>query len=118
MKNIYFLLLLSNISFSQISENEINKIAREMSENLSNTKIINSEITINRIYSLKRDIISVYDVPEDINLSEIEVKKERIEQLKAFGGDFFYKNKINLVLWFMKKNIMYKNVRINYFELK
>ena len=122
MKNFIYtviITLISNLSFAQvISEKQINNLAREMSESLTNTKVMNSEILINRVYSSKRDIVTVYDVPKDMQLSESSLKKERIEQLKAYGGDFFYKNKINLEMWFMKDKKMYKHIRINYNELK
>lgn len=116
---VILLIFLSNLSFSQIiTEKQISNLAREMSESLANTKVMNSEILINRIYSLKRDLVFVYDVPEDMTLSEQSVKTERLEQLKAFGGDFFYNNKVNIEMWFMKNKKMYKRVRINYNEIK
>lgn len=116
---VILLIFLSNLSFSQIiTEEQISNLAREMSESLANTKVMNSEILINRIYSLKRDLVFVYDVPEDMTLSEQSVKTERLKQLKAFGGDFFYNNKVNIEMWFMKNKKMYKRVRINYNEIK
>ncbi|MDP2686745.1 MAG: hypothetical protein Q8O62_05960 [Aequorivita sp.] len=120
MKNItlFFFLAICTLSFSQeYTEKEINDLARDMSASLENTKTMNSDIIIKRIYSSKRDIITVYEIPADMELSENNVKKERLEQLQAFGGDVFYNNKINLELWFLKNNIMYKRVRINYYEL-
>jgi hypothetical protein len=117
--NIAFIILFYNFSFSQIpSEIEINDLARRMSKNLTGTKIMNSDITIERVYSLERDIVTVYNLPENIDLIGDSVKNERISQLKEFGGNYFYLNKINLELWFMKSNKIYLRVRINYFEIK
>jgi hypothetical protein len=122
MKNIIYTLnalFFCSFLFSQeLTEKQIKILAQEMSESLTNTKVVNSEILVNRVYSSKRDIVIVYTVPKDMILTENSIKKERIEQLKVYGGDFFYNNKINLVLWFMKDNIMYKQVLINYIEFK
>ena len=108
-----------NLSFSQIyTEKQINQLAREMSDNLSGMKIQDSDIVINRIYSIDRDIVVVYIVPEDMILDEKNIKSEKLEQMKAFGGDIFNKNPINFQLWFIKDKKMYKNLRINYYEFK
>jgi hypothetical protein len=116
---IIFLILFYNLSFSQIyTEKQINQLAREMSDNLSGMKIQDSDIVINRIYSIDRDIVVVYIVPEDMILDEKNIKSEKLEQMKAFGGDIFNKNQINFQLWFIKDKKMYKNLRINYYEFK
>lgn len=122
MKKKFFIILFIfyyNLSFSQIyTEKQINQLAREMSDNLSGMKIQDSDIVIDRIYSIDRDLVVVYIVPNDMILDEESVKSERLEQMKAFGGDIFYKNKINFQMWFIKDKKMYKKLRINYDEFK
>jgi hypothetical protein len=123
MRNlILFIILIPLSSFGQnqiISEYEISELAKEISKSVSGRKIANNDITIMRAYSVGRTIACYYNVPNDMQLDKNDVKKQRISQMKDSGfGNSFYKNKINLHMWFFKDNNFYLKVELSYLDFK
>tara|TARA_B110000027_G_scaffold66115_1_gene70800 strand:+ start:654 stop:1088 length:435 start_codon:yes stop_codon:yes gene_type:complete len=101
-----------------MTESDIADLANTMSQSLAGRKIVNTDIRVLRVYSIGRTVVTYYDVPNEMELDQSDVKSQRVKQLRSAGfAEEFIINKINFEMWFQKNDEIYMKVRINYQDL-
>ena len=101
-----------------MTESDIADLANTMSQSLAGRKIVNTDIRVLRVYSIGRTVVTYYDVPNEMELDQSDVKSQRVKQLRSAGfAEEFIINKINFEMWFQKNDEIYMKVRINYQDI-